>query len=59
MLLAIAFRLQSRQYNIINAYANADLKKLLLGQIAERFEKKGIILRIFKTLYGLKTSTLL
>jgi hypothetical protein len=44
---------------MINAYANADLKKLLLGQMAERFEKKGIILRIFKTLYSLKTSALL
>jgi hypothetical protein len=59
MSLAIAFRLQSRQYNIINAYTNADLKKLLLGQIAEGFEKKGIMLRIFKTLYGLKTFVLL
>jgi hypothetical protein len=57
--LAISFRLQSRQYDIINAYTNTDLKKLLLGQIVERFEKKGIILRIFKTLYGLKTFILL
>jgi hypothetical protein len=57
--LATAFRLQSRQYNIINAYTNADLKKLLLGQIAEGFKKKRIILRIFKTFYGLKTSMLL
>jgi hypothetical protein len=31
MSLVITFRLQSRQYNIINAYTNADLKKLLLG----------------------------
>jgi hypothetical protein len=44
---------------MVNAYANADLKKPLLGQIAERFEKKGMILRIFKALYGLKTFALL
>jgi hypothetical protein len=59
MLLVITFRLQSRQYDIINAYTNADLKKLLLEQIAKGFEKKGIIFRIFKAFYGLKTSILL
>jgi hypothetical protein len=59
MSLITTFRLQSRQYNIINAYTNADLKKLLLGQIVKRFEKKRIIFRIFKTFYGLKTFILL
>ena len=44
---------------MVNAYANADLKKPLLGQMAEGFEKKGMMLRIFKALYGLKTSALL
>jgi hypothetical protein len=43
MSLVIAFRLKSRQYNIINAYTNADLKKLLLGQITEIFEEKDNI----------------
>jgi len=58
MALTAAFDMETRQYDAINAFANAKLPKPLLCQCAEGYEKENMLLRVSRALYGLKTSPL-
>ena len=54
-----AFDLDTRQYDIVNAFANADLPIPIPCECAEGYEILGSVLWLLKALYGLKTSGLL
>jgi hypothetical protein len=52
------FDLESRQYDALNAFANAKNKTILRGELPEGFKRPGWIMLIIMALYGLKTSPL-
>src|SRR5580692_1313199 len=54
-----AFDLETRQYDAVNAFVNADLPTPILCNCAEGFERNGFKLWLTKALYGLKTSPVL
>jgi hypothetical protein len=54
-----AFDLETRQYDAINAFANASLKALVACQCLEGYEKSNNALWVQRALYGLKTSPIL
>jgi len=58
MAITCAFDLETRQYDITNAFANATRKQPIACACAEGFERPGKILWVLKALYGLKTSPL-
>jgi hypothetical protein len=59
MAITATFDLDIRQYDAVNAFANAHLPKPLVCECAEGFIKLGMLLRVHRALYGLKTSPLL
>ena len=54
-----AFDLETRQYDAVNAFANAMLPNPIACYTAEGYERLGFILWVEKALYGLKTSPIL
>jgi len=44
MALTAAFDIETRQYDAINAFANAKLPKLLLCQCAKGYKKENMLL---------------
>jgi len=58
MALMCNFDIESRQYDALNAFANAKNRKTLRGQLPDGFKKPGWIMLIIMALYGLKTSPL-
>jgi hypothetical protein len=59
MAIVTAFSLETRQYDAINAFANATLPNPIACQCAEGYERSGYLLWVLKALYGLKTSPIL
>ncbi len=53
---AAAFGLVLRQYDVVNAYANADIDEEIYCYPPEGFGEPDILLRLRKALYGLKQS---
>ena len=53
------FDLETRQYNIVNAFANALLKTPIACECLEGYDKTNCILWVLRALYGLKTSPIL
>ena len=54
MAIAAAFDLEIQQYNIVNAFINAKLSKLVYYYYLEGFKQDGHILELLIALYGLK-----
>ena len=59
MALVAAFGLKTRQYDAVNAFANAILTNPIASQCAEGYERTGFLLWVLRALYGLKTSPVL
>ena len=59
MAITAAFNLETKQYDAVNAFVNADLPTPILCNCAEGFERNGFKLWLTKALYGLKTSPVL
>jgi hypothetical protein len=59
MALVAAFDLETRQYDAVNAFANAMLTTPIACQCAEGYERENHVLWVRRALYGLKTSPLL
>jgi len=59
MAITAAFGLEIRQYDAVNAFANALLAKPVICQCAEGYERLNYLLLVLRALYGLKTSPLL
>jgi hypothetical protein len=58
MAIAAAFDYEIKQYDAVNAFANATLRQPLVCQCAEGYKKENQLLWVTKALYGLKTSPL-
>src|SRR5208282_6861606 len=54
-----AFDLDIRQYDAVNAFANALLTNPIACQCAEGYDRPGFVLWVLRALYGLKTSPVL
>src|SRR5436305_7634821 len=54
-----AFDLETRQYNAVNAFANASLPNPIAYECVKGYNKPGFILRILRALYRLKISPVL
>ena len=59
MAIIVAFDLETRQYNIVNAFANTSLPNPIACECVEEYNKPRFILRILRALYGLKISLVL
>ena len=59
MAIVAAFDLEVKQYDAVNAFANANLLTEIGAKCAEGYEEEGKILWVHKALYGLKESPLL
>jgi hypothetical protein len=59
MAIVAAFGLKTRQYDAVNAFANALLTNPLACLCAEGYERSGFLLWVLRALYGLKTSPIL
>ena len=59
MALVAAFDLETRQYDAVNAFANAQLPEPVYYECLEGYGQPGKIWRVIKALYGLRTSPLL
>ena len=59
MAIVAAFGLETRQYDAVNAFANALLTNPIACQCAEGYERTGFLLWVLRALYGLKTSPIL
>jgi Reverse transcriptase (RNA-dependent DNA polymerase)/Pol polyprotein, beta-barrel domain len=59
MAIVAAFDLETRQYDAVNAFANATLPKPITCQCAEGYEQLNYLLLVQQALYGLKISPLL
>ena len=59
MAIVAAFGLKTRQYDAVNAFANALLTNPLACLYAEGYERSGFLLWVLQALYGLKTSPIL
>ena len=59
MAIVAAFDLEMRQYDAVNAFANATLPKPIICQCAEGYERPDNNLLVLQALYGLKISPLL
>ncbi len=59
MALAAGFDLETRQYNAVNAFANARLPIPIYCQSAEGYERQGKLWRVLMALYRLRKSPLL
>ena len=59
MAIVAAFDLETRQYDAVNAFANAMLTTPIVCQCAEGYERPDHVLWVQRALYGLKTSPLL
>jgi hypothetical protein len=53
------FDLETRQLDVINAFVNCDLDKVIYIRLSPGFEKPGKILLLKKALYRLRQSPLL
>ena len=59
MAIIVAFDLETRQYDVVNVFANASLPNPIACECAEGYNKPRFILRILRALYGLKISPVL
>ena len=59
MAIVAAFDLETRQYDAVNAFANALLTTLVACQCLEGYDRLDYVLRVLQALYGLKISPLL
>ena len=59
MAIVATFDLEIRQYDAVNAFANAMLTTPIACQCIEGYERANYILWVQRALYGLKTSPLL
>src|SRR5436853_1468638 len=55
----VAFDLETRQYNVVNAFANALLPNPIACECTKGYNKPRFILRILRALYRLKISPIL
>lgn len=56
MALTAAYDLEIRQFDVINAFANAKLPKPMVCACPEGYERQGYVLWVTKALYGLRPS---
>jgi hypothetical protein len=59
MAMTARFDLETRQLNVINAFVNCDLNKVVYMRLLPGFEKPGKVLLLRKALYRLRRSPLL
>ena len=59
MAIVSAFNLETRQFNAVNAFANAVLPTPIACHCAEGYKHPGFILWVQRALYRLKTSPIL
>jgi hypothetical protein len=59
MAIVAAFDLETRQYDAVNAFANATLPTPIACQCAEGYERTDSVLWVRRAIYGLKTSPIL
>ena len=59
MAIVSAFDLETRQFDAVNAFANAVLPTPITCHCAEGYEHPGFVLWVQRALYGLKTSLIL
>jgi hypothetical protein len=59
MAITAAFDLKIKQYDTVNAFANALLPTPLYYVCPEGYEKAGKVLKVTRALYGLRISLLL
>jgi hypothetical protein len=59
MAIAARFDLKLLQYDVINAFVNAELKQDVYMQMPPGYRRPGLILKLQKALYGLRQSPLL
>ena len=59
MAIVAAFDLETRQYDAVNAFANATLPTPIACQCAEGYERTDSVLWVQRAIYGLKTSPIL
>ena len=57
--IAAAFDLEIKQYDAVNAFANAKLPNLVYCKCPEGYEKQGYVLKAIQAIYGLQKSPLL
>ena len=56
MAIACAFDLETRQYDLVNAFFNAQLDKPVHCTLPPGFEHLGVAIKLHRALYGLKES---
>jgi hypothetical protein len=59
MALVAGFNLETRQYDVVNAFANAQLPQPVYCECPEGYGQLGKIWKVLIALYGLRTSLLL
>ncbi|KAH7471650.1 hypothetical protein FOMA001_g13746 [Fusarium oxysporum f. sp. matthiolae] len=59
MAIAARFDLELLQYDVVNAFVNAELKQDVYMRMPGGYRKPGLILKLQKALYGLRQSPLL
>jgi hypothetical protein len=59
MAIAAKFDLELIQYDVVNAFVNAELKQDIYMRMPRGYVKPGVILKLQKALYGLRESPLL
>jgi hypothetical protein len=59
MAIAARFDLELIQYDVVNAFVNADLLFEVYIKLPPSYQKGGVVLRLRKALYGLRQAPLL
>src|SRR5271156_4515611 len=59
MAIAARFDLELIQYDVVNAFVNAELAQEIYMRMSPGYRKGGVVLRLRKALYGLRQAPLL